>query len=42
MPISLKISTQNLKETKEANLVVTNPADYIKTGRKRGRPKKTE
>jgi hypothetical protein len=33
---------QNLKETKEATLVTTNPADYIKTGRKRGRPKKTE
>ena len=33
---------QNLKETKEATLVTTNPVVYIKTGRKRGRPKKTE
>ena len=33
---------QNLKETKDATLVTTNLADYIKTGRKRGRPKKTE
>jgi hypothetical protein len=33
---------QNLKEAKEATLVTTNPAVYIKTGRGRGRPKKTE
>ena len=33
---------QNLKETKEATLVTTDPATYVKTGRGRGRPKKTE
>jgi len=33
---------QNLKEIKEATLVTTGPAVYIKTGRGRGRPKKTE
>ena len=33
---------QNLKECKEATLVSTEPAVYVKTGRKRGRPKKTE
>lgn len=33
---------QNLKESKEATLVSTNPSAYIKTGRKRGRPKKNE
>ena len=38
----LTVQMQNLKETKEANLVVTNPSVYIKTGRKPGRPKKTE
>ena len=38
----LTVQMQNLKETKEANLVVTNPATYVKTGRKPGRPKKTE
>ena len=33
---------QNLKESKEATLVSTNPTAYIKTGRRRERPKKTE
>ena len=38
----LTIQMQNLKETREATLVTTDPAVYIKTGRGRGRPKKTE
>jgi hypothetical protein len=38
----LTVQLQNLKEAKEATLVTTNPAVYIKTGRGRGRPKKTE
>ena len=38
----LTVQMQNLKETKEATLVVTNPATYVKTGRKPGIPKKTE
>jgi hypothetical protein len=33
---------QNLMETKEATLVTTDPAVYLKTGRRPGRPKKTE
>jgi hypothetical protein len=38
----LTVQMQNLKETKEATLAVTNPAAYVKTSRKPGRPKKTE
>ena len=38
----LTVQMQNLKEYKEATLVSTDPAAYIKTGRRPGRPKKTE
>jgi capsid protein len=38
----LTVQMQNLKEYKETTLVSTEPAVYIKTGRRPGRPKKTE
>jgi hypothetical protein len=38
----LTVQMQNLKDYKEATLVATEPAVYIKTGRGPGRPKKTE